>query len=98
MGNAEVLMKNIAEVIESSNPSCGMKKECETKCGECGAARIKTLIKEDGYVKLNPDQRTPEVPEGEEGGSFYYLAAQADMLTAGWRKVELEASNGITTS
>lgn len=44
MGNADVLMKDIAEVIESSHPSCGQKKECETKCGECGAARIKTAV------------------------------------------------------
>ncbi len=54
MGNADVLMKDIAGIIESSNPSCGTKKECETKCGECGAERIKARVndwlKEKGAI------------------------------------------------
>lgn len=34
----------IEEVVEHSNPSCGLTKECWTKCDKCGAERIRMII------------------------------------------------------
>ena len=31
-------------IVENSNPSCGLRMECYTECGECGAERIKDVM------------------------------------------------------
>lgn len=34
----------VARIIEQSRPSCGLPKECNTECGECGADRILSYL------------------------------------------------------
>jgi len=53
-------MRNeIAKIVEESRPSCGLKKECWTKCGECGADRIKDkfveVLKKLGWDRAADD-------------------------------------------
>jgi len=55
-------------------------------CNYCFANKILAIIKEAGYVKLAKDQRTPQ-PNGYYSDDYW--DAQADMLKAGFRKVEL---------
>jgi len=44
MEGIDNLKKGMAEIIEQSHPGCGLKAECSTKCGECGADRILSLL------------------------------------------------------
>lgn len=39
------IREEVAKIVAQSHPSCGLKKECNTKCGECGAERITTYLK-----------------------------------------------------
>jgi len=48
------MKEEIASIIEQSNPSCGLKKACNTKCGECGAGRIIDLLKTEIEKMGNP--------------------------------------------
>uniref|UniRef100_A0A6H1ZGE4 Uncharacterized protein n=1 Tax=viral metagenome TaxID=1070528 RepID=A0A6H1ZGE4_9ZZZZ len=38
------MRKLVVDIVEHSRPSCGLDKECVTKCGECGADHIYTVL------------------------------------------------------
>ncbi len=72
------------------------------------AGRVLDLIKEDGYVKLAEDQKTPQYTsdflsafdakraESNFTDVLYDFGIQVtkDLLKAGWRKIELEERDG----
>ena len=64
------------------------------------AGQILALIKDAGYVKLAKDQRIKENPypmgtKDDCNKRTGYFRGQADMLNAGWRKVEVEKDANI---
>jgi len=48
------MKEEIARIIEQSNPSCGLKKACNTECGEGGAGRIIDLLEAEIDKMENP--------------------------------------------
>jgi len=50
----EEIRKEVAKIVEQSRPSCGLKKECNTECGKCGAERILSYLAEQGGAILTP--------------------------------------------
>jgi len=38
------MKQEIADIIEDSHPGCSQRKECYSKCGECGAERVLTVF------------------------------------------------------
>ena len=45
------LKKSIAVEVELSRISCGIRKECNTECGKCGAERIVELLVLKGVLE-----------------------------------------------
>ena len=48
MKEVDDLKRGIAEIVNQSHPGCGIKVECFTKCGECGAGRILSFLADKG--------------------------------------------------
>ncbi len=92
----EQLREKIAKVIRDKPYKCQV---CEQigNCAECLADQILALIKEAGFVGLDPDQSLPDIPllttrhddPGYLDGWIRNASekTQQDMLKAGWRKV-----------
>ena len=66
----EKLEKEITDIIEHSDPSCGIDKECWTECGKCGAERalkacreagLKFVIHKTGVPSVWPDIKEIEL-------------------------------------
>jgi len=50
----EEIIREIARIVEQSRPSCGLMKECNTECGNCGAERIMSYLAEQGAAIVTP--------------------------------------------
>lgn len=48
------IRKEIARIVDQSCPSCGLLKECNTECGECGADYILSYLAEQGVMLRTP--------------------------------------------
>lgn len=90
--------EEIIRIVEQSHPACGQIKECYTKCGECGADQILSLVNgklkadESKFTKLlEPDGvRTPmgDLFRELEDPEFRYHFVNAENQT----NKEVEAS------
>ena len=48
------MKEEIARIVEQSHPECGLKKACNTECGECGAGRIIDYLLAETEKMENP--------------------------------------------
>ena len=88
-----MIIEEIAKIVEASHPGCGLKKECNTECGICGAKQILKIINEHGYGIPDETAQLPQYTIDQADGlqgdfnrasKRVYMKAQQDMLRAGY--------------
>lgn len=70
------LRDDIVDIIDHSQPSCGLPKECYTECGKCGMERIMSRLIEH-IMELKLPELDPHLHDAYDYGRGQESARQA---------------------